>query len=75
MIFNSFTVANDYNFGAQWPNGRRVFLPTNKTSRHFLASALRGKLLQKELWIHFVFKIILTKTFKFSFKLIYEHVS
>ena len=22
MIFNSFTVANDYNFGARWPNGR-----------------------------------------------------
>ena len=22
MIFNSFAVANDYNFGAQWPNGR-----------------------------------------------------
>ena len=22
MIFNSFTVANDYNFGAQRPNGR-----------------------------------------------------
>ena len=21
MIFNSFTVANDYNFGAQWLNG------------------------------------------------------
>ena len=21
MIFNSFTVANDYNFGARWPNG------------------------------------------------------
>ena len=20
MIFNSFTVANDYNFGARWPN-------------------------------------------------------
>ena len=30
MIFNSFTVANDYNFGAQWQNDRRVFLPTNK---------------------------------------------
>ena len=26
MIFNSFIVANDYNFGAQLPNGRRVFL-------------------------------------------------
>ena len=22
MIFNSFTVANGYNFGPQWPNGR-----------------------------------------------------
>ena len=33
MIFNSFTVANDYNFSVQWPNGRarRFFLPTNKT--------------------------------------------
>ena len=33
-IFKSFTVArNDYNFGAQWPNGRgrHLFLPTNKT--------------------------------------------
>ena len=33
MIFNSFTVANDYSFGAQWSNGRgrRFFLPTNNT--------------------------------------------
>ena len=33
MIFNSFPVANDNNFGAQWPSsrGRRFFLPTNKT--------------------------------------------
>ena len=33
MIFNSFTVANDYNFVAQWPSGRgrRFFFPTNKT--------------------------------------------
>ena len=31
MIFNSFTVAHDYNFSAQLPNGRRVFLPANKT--------------------------------------------
>ena len=30
-IFNSFTPANDYYFGAQGPNGRRVFLLTNKT--------------------------------------------
>ena len=33
MIFDSITVANDYNFGAQWPNDRscHFFLPTNKT--------------------------------------------
>ena len=33
MIFNSFTVANDYNFNARWPNGRGrcFYLPTNKT--------------------------------------------
>ena len=32
MIFNSLTVANDYNSVAQWPNGRghQVFLRTNK---------------------------------------------
>ena len=30
MIFNSFTVANDYNFGVRWPSGRghRIFLAT-----------------------------------------------
>ena len=31
FFFNSFTTGNDYNFGAQWPNGRGVLLPTNKT--------------------------------------------
>ena len=31
MIFNSFTVANNYSFGAQWPNGRHIFLATNIT--------------------------------------------
>ena len=32
MIFNSFVVANDYNFVAQWPNGRggHFFLPADK---------------------------------------------
>ena len=30
-IINSFAPVNDYNFGAQWPNGGRVFLLTNKT--------------------------------------------
>ena len=61
MIFNSFTVANDSgNFGARWPNGRgrRFFLATNKTFEG-VCLALTGKFLQKELWILFVFKIIL----------------
>ena len=72
MIFNSFTVANYYNFGAQWPNGRRVFLPSNKTFEG-ICLALSGKFRQKELWILFVFKAILyKKTTKFSFKLFYE---
>ena len=50
MIFNSFTVANDYNFGARWPNGRgrRFFLATNKTFKG-VCLALAGKFLQKEL--------------------------
>ena len=62
MIFNPFTVANDYNFGAQWPNGRgrRFLLPTNKTFKS-ICLALAGKFIQKELWILFVFKIILLK--------------
>ena len=62
MIFNSFTVANDYNFGAQWPNGcvRRFFSPTNETFEG-ICLALAEKFLQKELWILFVFKIILSK--------------
>ena len=62
MIFNSFTVANDYNFGAPWLNGRgrRFFLATNKTFEG-VCLALAGKFLQKELWILFVFKIILWK--------------
>ena len=51
MIFNSFNVANDYNFGAQWQNGRsrRFFLPTNKTFEG-ICLAHAGKFLQKELW-------------------------
>ena len=51
---------NDYNFGAQWRNGRgrRFFLKTNKTSEGNCL-ALAGKFLQKELGILFVFKIIL----------------
>ena len=60
MIFNSFTVANDYKFVAQWPSGRgrRFFFPTNKTFEG-ICLALAGKFRQKELWILFVFKIIL----------------
>ena len=58
--FNSFTVANDYSFGAQWPNGRgrRFFLSINETFEG-ICLALTAKFLQKELWILFVFKIIL----------------
>ena len=62
MIFNSFTVANDYIFGAQWPNDRRVFLETNKT--------IEGICLAPS-W-KFVIKTILLKKIKFSLKLIYE---
>ena len=60
IIFNSFTVANDYNFNAQWPNGggRRFFLVTNTTFEG-VCLALAGKFLQNELWILLVFKIIL----------------
>ena len=60
MIFNSFTVANDYNLVAQWPSGRRrrFFLPTNETFEG-ICLAIAEKFRQKELWILFVFKIIL----------------
>ena len=60
MIFNSFTAANDYNFGTQWSNGhgRRFILPTKKTFEG-ICLALSGKFIQKELWILFPFKIIL----------------
>ena len=63
MIVNFFTVANDYNFGARWPNGRgrRFFLATNKTSC--------GEVSSKGV-VNSVKKII-----KFSFKLIYEQVN
>ena len=44
MIFNSFTVANNYNFG----RGRHFFLATNKTFEG-VCLALAGKFLQKEL--------------------------
>ena len=60
LIFNSFAVANDYNFGAQWPNvrSRRFFLPKNKIFEG-ICLALSGKFLQKKMWILFVLKIIL----------------
>ena len=47
MILNSFTAADDYNFSAQWPNGRgrRFFLPTNKTFEG-ICLALAEKFLQ-----------------------------
>ena len=49
MIFNSFTVASDYNFGAQWPHGRRVFLPATNKTFEGICLALGEKFLQKEL--------------------------
>ena len=57
MILTHLLLANDYNFGAQWPNGRgrRFFLPTNETFEG-ICLALAGSL---DLWILFVFKIIL----------------
>ena len=55
MIFNSFNPANDYNFGAQWPNGHRVFFLTNNLLKNKtfegICVALAGKFVQKELWI------------------------
>ena len=75
MIFKSFTVANDYSFGAKWPNGCRVFLSTTKTFEG-ICLALGGKISSEGvvdsfcIWNHSVKKPI-----KFSFKLIYEHVS
>ena len=44
MIFNSFTVVNDYNFGRT--DGRRVFLQTNITVEG-ICLALPGKFLPK----------------------------
>ena len=75
MIFNSFTVADDYNFVAQWPSGRgrRFFFPTNKTFEG-ICLALAGKFRQKELWILFYLKSFCKKIITFSFKFIYEQV-
>ena len=59
MIVDSCTVANYYNFGAQWPKGRggHFVLPTNRTFES-ICLALAGKFLQKELWFLIVFKVI-----------------
>ena len=69
MIFNSFTVANDYNFGARWPSGRgcRFFLATNKTFESFFERSCEFFLYLKS----FCKKRII----KFGFKLIYEQVN
>ena len=50
------TQATD-NFRTQWPNGRRVFLPTNKTFEG-ICLALAGKFMKG---VIFVFKTILQK--------------
>ena len=70
MIFNSFTFANDYNFGARWPRTAAVVAFSLRQIK------LLKAFLQKELWILFVFKIIMyKKIIKFSFKLTYEQVN
>ena len=74
MIFSLFTVANNNNFGLQWPNGRRVFLPTNKTFESNRL-ALSGKFQKKDCEFSFYLKPFCKKnTIKFSFKLIYEQL-
>ena len=67
MIFDSFIVANDDNFGARWPigRGRRFFLATNIIFEG-VCLALAGIFLQKELWILFVRKHSVKKIIKFS---------
>ena len=57
-----FTVTNDYDFGAQWPSGSRVFLPTNKTFEG-ICLALARKCLQRSceffcIWNHSVKKVL-----------------
>ena len=76
MIFNSFTIGNDYNFGARWPNGRsrRFFLATNKTFEG-VCLALAEKFLQKEMESFLYLKSFCKKIIKFSFKLIYKQVN
>ena len=70
MIFNSFTVANDYSFGAQWPigRGRRFFLQANKTC---------GEISSKGVVNYFFYlkSFCKKKIIKFSFKLIHEQVN
>ena len=75
MIFNSFTLTNDYNFEAQWQNGRgrRFFFPTNKT---FESICLRGNFLKRSCEFFLYLKSsFCRKIIKFSFKLIYEQVN
>ena len=77
MIFNSFTVANDYNFRAQRPKGRRVSLPTNRTFEGICLALLPSSLnFFKRCFEFFLYlKLFFKKTIKFNFKLIYEHVT
>ena len=75
MIFSLFTVANNDNFGAQWPNGRRVFLPTNKTFEGNRL-ALSGKFRQKDCEFSFYLKpFCKKKNIKSSFKLIFGAIT
>ena len=58
IVFNSFTAANDYNFGTQMTEWLSVFLPTHKTFKG-ICLAIVGKFLKKKLRILFVFETIL----------------
>ena len=56
-------------------DGRRLFLPKNKTFEG-ICLAIMGKFLQKELWIYLYLKpFCKKKTIKFSFKPIYEQLN
>ena len=68
MILNSFTAANDYNFGAQSPNGRLVFLSTNKIFEG-ICIALAGKFFKSSCEFFLYLKPFYKKTIKISFKL------
>ena len=77
MIFNSNSVANDYNFGVQRPNGRgrRFFLPTNKTLKAFV-QLLRGNFFKRSSdFLLYLKSFCKKKNIKSSFQLVCEQVN